>query len=157
MQKYIKFRPLTYFKDSIFAINLTDTKCTNQIDSIYYSDVYYVSDRAGKWQTEKNSMMSLDSISVAYLNTKIIFDTATHASVNRRAEGIRLLFSAAQNFIFNIETSQADRKIYIYDLLGREIYRSEIPPNTSEWTMDWHKSGQYFVRIGDQSTKFIFP
>jgi hypothetical protein len=47
--------------------------------------------------------------------------------------------------------------LIIYDILGREVERIEIPSGVSEYRLqrDGFMSGYYFARLGSQSASFI--
>ena len=58
---------------------------------------------------------------------------------------------------FSFPSSDHSQTISIYDILGREVKRIEIPSGVSEYRLqrDGFMSGYYFARLGSQSAKFF--
>ena len=64
------------------------------------------------------------------------------------------IFTSA-NFFINGLTQQTE--FQLFDALGRSLYKENISPSTTSLYLDMHQypSGIYFVKLGQETVKFI--
>ena len=67
------------------------------------------------------------------------------------------ILNSFQNIYFSFPPYNQFQTLLIYDILGREVKRIEIPSGVSEYRLqrDGFMNGYYFARLGSQSASFI--
>ncbi|MEI8135568.1 MAG: hypothetical protein WCH46_10940 [bacterium] len=103
-------------------------------------------------------------VSVVNSDTSDFFGSVTlriarpSSVANESAQSKSILFTVLLNsyrLFFPVATRT--ETLYIYDILGREISRIEIPPGTTQYTLSTVgvPKGDYFARLGNKTGHFL--
>jgi hypothetical protein len=94
------------------------------------------------------------SLSIALVSQKPINSVSSSKSVN---DTLGVSYSANHSIHFLYPSSDHPQPLTIYDLLGREVKRIEIPSGVSEYSLPQGQlpSGYYFARLGNMGAKFM--
>ena len=162
----ILFSNLNYVKDagdSLLIVNTSGKICKESIDSVKYdvykSDQYY---HRGSYidgnDTTHLIQLSDDTASYQCSLTFSLSVLSNVVLVNSIKHNFTVTYSLP-NQIINYSFSACDhsQQMTIYDILGREVKRIEIPSGVSEYRLqrDGFMSGYYFARLGSQTAKFV--
>jgi hypothetical protein len=97
--------------------------------------------------------------SIGYSITLVIPQPVNAVSESNFAQqNIKIFSKLLDNAIhFSFPTSDQPQPLLIYDILGREIKRIEIPSGVSEYSVPQGQlpSGYYFARLGNMGAKFM--
>ena len=160
---YLRFSKMNYINsgDSALSVSLSGVDCMNHIDTFNYfnyytSSYYWRGDSKNCWNTYKSLYLIRDS---SEASCSIIFSKIQKSSVpNIDQIHFYVTWQLYDHTVhFSFPSFDHSQTISIYDILGREVKRIEIPSGVSEYRLqrDGFMSGYYFARLGNLNAKFV--
>ncbi len=101
-----------------------------------------------------DSLLGDVNFSITFVNSRLINSASSAITTAQKLYVINnFLFNRAD---FSFPFSDQPRQISIYDIFGREIYRTQITPGTTQFTLPTSQftSGHYFARLGNMTAHF---
>jgi hypothetical protein len=147
--------------DTAFLINDSGAKCFTDIENVSYS--YDLTTNPGpkgsnRETSNSDSLFRNDTFSyrIAFSFQSMSLPDAVDEKLQSRSKLIFRLISD-RTIILNHFLTVRPETLFIYDILGREVKRIEIPSGVSEYRLERNgfMSGYYFARLGSQSASFI--
>lgn len=155
--KSISFIPTS---DTTFFITDSGVECINDIENVSY--LYDYTSNPGPFGSNHvtshfDSLFKNDTSSfrISFSFQSLRLPNAVDEKLSPQPT---LIFVNLPNGTVKVNYSQSihPQPLLIYDILGREIYRTEIEPGTSQFTLPTSQfaSGHYFARLGNMTAHF---
>jgi hypothetical protein len=152
--------PYNEFTDSTLIVNVAGKLCRTSFHSVNYN--FSDNEAIMQYYTYKvNNFDSLLEDTSSFRFSLNIFPTPVISKVQNFSvteKHFIIYFALPDHSIhYSFPSSDHSQTLTIYDILGREVKRIEIPSGVSEYHLqrDGFMSGYYFARLGSQSASFI--
>ena len=163
-ESFIKFSeiPFAWSGDTMMVIDLRGGQCKQSI--LDFNDTtshVHLWDYHTYWYIQTLQVHSInlssDSSNFSFLVELKKYQTSfvsNHSNTDRTFSVSVLIPESIIHFSF---CNTLPQYLLIYDILGREVKRIEIPSGVSEYRLqrDGFVSGYYFARLGSQTAKFV--
>jgi len=149
-------------RDSLLIVDMNGETTKNNIANVKYENDGPVNNCANRshWFTSVTFDHLLDDTSqykcsISLIITKPINSVQTLTSNNEALITSSIFSDHTTHFSF--PSSDHPQPLIIFDILGREVKRIEIPSGVSEYSLqrDGFMSGYYFARLGNLGAKFV--
>ena len=157
---HISFSSMNYYTsgDTLFA-KQSGSECIKELDSGSYT---YNRTNAPyphfTGENDRTKRIRYEDTSEFKYSVVLLLQRNSSVGIQYLSQAFFISASLPDHTIhFTFPSSYHSQTISIYDILGREVKRIEIPSGVSEYRLkrDGFMSGYYFARLGSQSASFI--
>ncbi len=154
-QIYVDLRSIPYRQIDKNKIEISAQNFYNYIDSIAYYFYQYFEGFNYYGGDLFDTLISVTSDSVPMIFSLTISPVLSVPVSNNNLKFN--ILSSPQNIFIYFPFSNHYEILHIYDLLGREISRIEIPPGATQYTFNTSgfPAGHYFARLGNMTGHFV--
>jgi hypothetical protein len=135
-------------KGHVKSIDYSYTQTVKTFDSVHHTQ--YINDDKQLVNVDSNTL----NLSIALISVKPINNVHSEMSFNN---SLIASISFTHTIHFSFPSSNNSQQMSIYDILGREISRIEIPAGSSSYQMSsvGYPRGTFFARLGLQTASFM--
>jgi hypothetical protein len=148
---------------TIIKIKQTGALCKKLIEQAYYTSSFNDSwqDKYSHSYNDNGSAIGLSDDTSSYICEIVFLVNNFPSNVQSVKSDIPSLITSTSlpdhTIHFSFPSSDHRQQMTIYDILGREISRIEIPAGSSSYVMpsDCYPKGAFFARLGNLGAKFV--